>query len=210
LLKIVFSEEVCAEKGPAIFIDRDGVINCRRPDDYVLDFSQFVFIPGIRTALKQLYALGLPMILISNQAAVGKGLLDPAGLEVITAKTDEILREDGTALTAAYFCLHRSDEDCACRKPKPEMLYQAAKDFCIDLSRSVFIGDSETDVLAARAAGCAPILFGKGLRNHSRSEDWASAVPVVLRPEDLFRTVANCLQERGSASSDQFVRESGT
>jgi len=53
LLKIVFSNEVRAERGPAIFIDRDGVINRRRPDDYVLDFSQFVFMPGIRAALKQ-------------------------------------------------------------------------------------------------------------------------------------------------------------
>jgi D-glycero-D-manno-heptose 1,7-bisphosphate phosphatase len=210
LLKIFLSKEGCGEKGPAIFIDRDGVINRRRPDDYVLDFSQFVFMPGIRPALKQLYALGLPMIVISNQAAVGKGLLDPPSLEVITAKMDESLREDGTALTAAYFCLHRSDEDCACRKPKPEMFYQAAKDFRIDLNRSVFIGDSETDVLAARAAGCAPVIFGKGLRNHSKSEDWAVDLPVVLRPEDLFHVVANLLQERGGVSSDRFVRESGT
>jgi HAD superfamily hydrolase (TIGR01662 family) len=150
------------------------------------------------------------MIVISNQAAVGKGLLTPAGLKEITAKMDESLREDGTVLTAAYFCLHRSDEDCACRKPKPEMLYQAAKDFRIDLSRSVFIGDSETDVLAARAAGCAPVLFGKGLRNHSTSEDWAADVPIALRPQDLFHVVANCLQNRGGVASDQLVRESGT
>jgi D-glycero-D-manno-heptose 1,7-bisphosphate phosphatase len=189
LLKIVFSSVVPGAKGPAIFIDRDGVINCRRPSDYVLNFSQFVFMPGIRDALKQLAALGLPMIVISNQAAVGKGLLDPADLEQITAKMEQALREDGTILTAAYYCAHRADEGCACRKPKPELLQRAANDFNIDLNRSVFIGDSETDVRAARAAGCAPILFGAGLRNHSESGDWMTDLPVALLAKDLFDVV---------------------
>ena len=84
-MRILFSEDKSV-RGPAIFIDRDGVINLLRPSDYVLDWSQFVFVPGIREALKQLASLGLPMIVISNQAAVGKGLLDTAGLEEITSK----------------------------------------------------------------------------------------------------------------------------
>jgi D-glycero-D-manno-heptose 1,7-bisphosphate phosphatase len=189
LLKIVFSNEVPGAKCPAIFIDRDGVINCRRPGDYVLDFSQFAFVPGIRDALKQLTALRLPMIVISNQAAVGKGLLDPAGLEEITARMEQALRGDGTVLTAAYYCMHRADEGCLCRKPKPELLQRAANDFNIDLSRSVFIGDSETDVRAARAAGCAPILFGAGLRNHSESGEWMTDLPVAPLAKDLFEVV---------------------
>jgi D-glycero-D-manno-heptose 1,7-bisphosphate phosphatase len=189
LLKINFSSEPPGAKGPGIFIDRDGVINCRRPGDYVLNFSQFVFTPGIRDALKQLASLRLPMIIISNQAAVGKRLLDSAGLEEITAKMEQALREDGTLLTAAYYCMHRADEDCACRKPKPELLHRAANDFNIDLSRSVFIGDSETDVRAARAAGCAPILFGPGLRNHSESLEWMTDLPIAPLAKDLFDVV---------------------
>jgi D-glycero-D-manno-heptose 1,7-bisphosphate phosphatase len=136
------------------------VINCRRPGDYVLDWSQFNFVPGIRLALKQLASLGLPMIVISNQAGVGKGLLDPAGLQEITANMHQALLGDGTSLAAAYYCIHRADENCSCRKPKPGLLQAAAGDFNIDLSRSIFIGDSETDVQAAQAAGCAPVLFG--------------------------------------------------
>jgi len=208
LLKIVFLSEVPAQKGPAIFIDRDGVINCRRPDDYVLSFSQFVFMPGIRTVLKQLAGLGLPMIVISNQAAVGKGLLDAAGLQEITARMEQTLREDGTLLTAAYYCVHRSDADCACRKPKPELLYRAANDFNIDLSRSVFIGDSETDVRAARGAGCGPVLFGPGLTNHSDSEEWMTDLPVALVAEGLFEVVAKSLQGRGMVSHDHVGRYS--
>jgi D-glycero-D-manno-heptose 1,7-bisphosphate phosphatase len=159
LLRIIFSEEKETARGPAIFIDRDGVINQRRPDDYVLNWSQFIFVPGIREALKQIASLGRPMIVISNQAAVGKGLLDPAGLQEITAQMHKALAADGTFLAAAYYCTHRPDEDCGCRKPKPELLFSAARDFNIDLSRSIFIGDSDTDVQAARAAGCEPVLF---------------------------------------------------
>jgi len=160
LLRIFFSELNRSVKGPAIFLDRDGVINRRRPGDYVLDWSQFFFIPGIRATLKQISTLRLPMIVTSNQAAVGKGLLDLTGLREITIKMQEALLEDGTPLAAAYYCTHRPDENCVCRKPKPGLLQTAADDFNIDLSRSIFIGDSDTDVQAGRAAGCVPILFG--------------------------------------------------
>jgi D-glycero-D-manno-heptose 1,7-bisphosphate phosphatase len=195
LLRILFSEADASVKGPAIFIDRDGVINCRRPDDYVLNFSQFVFVPGIRAALKQLASLALPMIVISNQAAVGKGLLDTAGLEEITARMQQTLLEDGTAIAAAYFCTHRTDENCICRKPKPGLLHRAAEDFDIDLSRSIFIGDSQTDVQAARAAGCQPILLGSGLWNGSDSFDWMTDLPIVRQPGDLVEVAIRCLRD---------------
>jgi D-glycero-D-manno-heptose 1,7-bisphosphate phosphatase len=186
LLRIIFSEADTTVAGTAIFIDRDGVINCRRPDDYVLNFSQFVFVPGIRAVLKQLSSLKLPMIVISNQAAVGKGLLDTAGLEEITARMQQTLLEDGTALAAAYFCTHGPDENCLCRKPKPGLLHKASEDFNIDLGRSIFIGDSQTDVLAARAVGCKPILLGSGLRNGSDSLEWLADLPIARQPEELF------------------------
>jgi len=201
LLRIIFSKADASVKGPAIFIDRDGVINCRRADDYVLIFSQFVFVPGIRTALKQLSSLGLPMIIISNQAAIGKGLLDTAGLEEITRRMQQTLLEDGTALAVAYFCTHRVDESCICRKPKPELLYRAAEDFNIDLSRSIFIGDSQTDVQAARAAGCKPILLGSGVRNGSDSTDWMVDLSIARQPEELFEVAVRCLHELESLRS---------
>ena len=191
MLRILFSKPNGIPKGPAIFIDRDGVINCRRPGDYVLNWSQFIFVPGIRSLLKQLASLGLPMIVISNQAGVGKGLLDPAGLQEITARMHQALLEDGTSLAAAYYCIHKADENCPCRKPKPALLQAAAGDFNIDLSRSAFIGDSETDVQAARAAGCAPVLFG--------SEDGpppASPTDLLIATSvtDLYTVVARYLQ----------------
>ena len=194
VLRTIFSNENVNAEGPAIFIDRDGVINCRKPGDYVLDFSQFVFVPGIRAAMKQLASLHLPIIVISNQAAVGKGLLDLAGLDEITARMQQALLEDGTALTAVYYCPHRPDENCLCRKPKPELLYRAAADFNIHLRRSVFIGDSETDVQAAMSAGCEPILFGPGLSDSSRLSQWKASLPIAAKVEDIFGVVVRCLR----------------
>jgi D-glycero-D-manno-heptose 1,7-bisphosphate phosphatase len=193
LLRILFSELKSTAKGPAIFIDRDGVINCRRPGDYVLDWSQFVFMPGIRDALKQLASLGLPLIVISNQAAVGKGLLDTAHLEEITVKMQQALVEDSTTLAAAYYCPHRIEDDCPCRKPKPELLFSAAADFNIDLSRSIFIGDSETDVLAAQAAGCAPILLSSGAPASPELSQWKSGLHIVSSAGKLFEAAAKYL-----------------
>jgi len=194
LLRILFSSESSNIERPAIFLDRDGVINRRRPGDYVLDRSQFVFIPGIRSALKQLSSLGLPLIIISNQAAVGKGLLDSAGLEEITAHMHQTLLSDDVFLVAAYYCIHRSSEDCLCRKPKPGLLLRAAQDFNVDLSRSIFIGDSDTDLQAAQAAGCKPVLFGSEVFASSRSLEWAMRVPVARTPEDIFDIAVQCLQ----------------
>ena len=194
MLKIFFREAFDAAKGPAIFIDRDGVINCRRPGDYVLDWSQFVFVPGIREALKQLSSLGLPMIVISNQAAVGKGLLDPAGLDEITARMNAALVADGTSLAAAYYCPHKIEDDCPCRKPKAALLFSAAADFNIDLGRSVFIGDSETDVQAARAAGCTPLLLGAGLHAEAGSEEENVDLILASTARELFRVILKRLQ----------------
>lgn len=187
MLRILFSEPNRSAKGPAIFIDRDGVINCRRPGDYVLDWSQFVFVPGIREALRQLASLKLPMIIISNQAAVGKGLLDAGGLKEITARMNEALLADGTSLAAAYYCTHRIEDHCPCRKPKPALLFSAAADFNIALSRSIFIGDSDTDIQAARSAGCAAVLFGSDASLQPMSP---SDLPGARRAMDLYAMVA--------------------
>jgi len=148
-------------------------------------------MPGIREALKQLASLGLPLIVISNQAAVGKGLLDAAHLEAITVKMHQALVEDGTTLAAAYYCTHRIEDNCPCRKPKPALLFSAAADFNIDLGRSIFVGDSDTDVQAARAAGCLSVLFRSDISLQPTSPP---DLPVARRAVDLYAVVAQYLR----------------
>lgn len=194
MLQIVFFDRKREAKGPALFVDRDGVINRRRPGDYVSDWSQFVFVPGIREALRKLSSLGLPIIIISNQATVGRGMLKADVLKQITTELHQSLLADGTLLAAAYYCPHRSDENCPCRKPKPGLLFKAADDFCVDLRRSIFIGDSDTDVEAAQAAGCKPVLFGSGLCASPRSSGWTRGLPAARTAEELFDVVVSCFE----------------
>jgi D-glycero-D-manno-heptose 1,7-bisphosphate phosphatase len=197
MLRILFRSERTDAARPAIFIDRDGVINRRRAGNYVLSWDQFEFMPGIRQSLRRLAEVRLPMIVISNQAAVGKGLLDAASLSEITERMQSALLEDGTAIAAVYYCTHRSDEKCICRKPRPGLLYRAAVDYNIDLRSSIFIGDSQTDVQAARAAGCRPVLLGSGVSNGSITEDWVKEVPVALTPTQLFEVATQRLTDPG-------------
>ena len=103
----------------------------------------------------------------------------------------QVLLEDGTPLAAAYYCTHRPDEYCVCRKPKPALLRAAADDFNIDLSRSIFIGDSDTDVQAGRAAGCASVLFGSENGPQPTSQ---TDLFTVCEATDLFALVATYLQ----------------
>jgi D-glycero-D-manno-heptose 1,7-bisphosphate phosphatase len=197
-MRIVYETGRVGVASPAIFIDRDGVINLRRPDDYVLEWSQFVFTPGIRKALKDLSTLRLPMAVISNQAAVGKGLLKPSELEAITSRMHEILLADGTTIAAYYYCIHKSDDHCDCRKPRPGLLLDSASDLNIDLSRSIFVGDSESDVQAARSAGCEPILFDcGGARLLNPTNGTPEGVAVACTAEELYPVALNCLAARG-------------
>jgi D-glycero-D-manno-heptose 1,7-bisphosphate phosphatase len=193
VIRIAFTEIKKGTNGPAIFIDRDGIINERRPDDYVLNWSDFIFLPGIRAALKQLASLQLPMIVVSNQAAIGKGLLDSVGLEEITAQMNQALLADGTRLAAAYFCPHKPSDNCICRKPKPALLLSAAEDFNIDLRRSIFIGDSDSDVQAARAAGCASVLFGSDVGPQPTSP---TDLLIARKVTDLYALVSMYMQAR--------------
>lgn len=196
IIRFIFSGGKSYASRPAVFIDRDGVINRLRSNDYVLDWRQFVFTPGIREALKSLSTLELPMIIISNQAAVGKGLLKLEVLQEITQRLYEALLSDSIALTACYYCPHTIQDNCDCRKPKSAMLSSAAADFNIDLQSSIFIGDSETDVRAAQSVGCQPIVFGPASISDRR--DWTATVPVARKATDLFH-VANSSLQRAAA-----------
>ncbi|HXJ95107.1 MAG TPA: HAD family hydrolase [Terriglobia bacterium] len=144
---------------PAIFLDRDGVINQRVVGGYVTTWNGFRFLDGVVPALRGLSRFELPLIVVSNQAGVGKRLMSRAALGRITERFVSHLTRAGAPITAAYYCPHAPDAGCQCRKPRPGLLLRAARDWRINLSRSILIGDSPSDVEAARAAGCRSILF---------------------------------------------------
>ncbi|HAJ36024.1 MAG TPA: D-glycero-beta-D-manno-heptose-1,7-bisphosphate 7-phosphatase [Chloroflexi bacterium] len=172
----------------AIFLDRDGTLNVERAD-YVKSIDELVLLPGALAALGSLSALTVPIILITNQSVIGRGIVDQAAVDAIHAHLHTQVRASGGRLDAIYVCPHHPDAHCGCRKPQPGMLLAAAADFQLDLARCVFIGDSLSDYAAARAVGCQPVLVRTG-RQMRQLEQLADSDPSVILMDDLRAAAA--------------------
>jgi D-glycero-D-manno-heptose 1,7-bisphosphate phosphatase len=166
---------------PAIFLDRDGVIVENRAD-YIKSLDEVHILPGALAALASATGQDCRIIVVTNQSVIGRGLLSEAGLRAINASLDATIRAAGGRIDAWYFCPHHPRDGCACRKPKPGMLLDAATDWNLDLPASVLIGDAVTDLQAARAAGARAIMVRTGL-GHGQTAELSQAgltdVPVV-------------------------------
>ncbi len=146
---------------PTIFIDRDGVINQNRKE-HVLNWSEFQFIEGSKKALALLKQAGYQVVVVTNQATIERGLLTVAQLDQLHRQMANEIEMAGGQVTAVYYCPHRPEANCDCRKPRPGLLLEAASRFQIKLGDSWFIGDHLTDLEAGLAAGCKPILVQTG------------------------------------------------
>ena len=142
----------------AIFLDRDGVINEERKD-YVKNLDEFIILKGVSKAIKLLKEKNFLVIIITNQSAINRKLLTDNGLDEIHNHLQDILKNDDTSYDAIYYCPHKPEENCKCRKPKPGLLLRAAEEHSIDMKNSFLIGDSMTDIEAADMAGCKGILL---------------------------------------------------
>lgn len=148
---------------PAVIVDRDGVLNERPPKaEYVRSPQDFRWMPGALESLRRLADAGYRTIVVSNQAGIGRGVMDAADLEQITGLMRYQALEAGGRIDAVYHCPHGWEEGCACRKPAPGMLFQAQRDHDLDLTRTFFIGDDDRDAQAAAAAGARAALVGSG------------------------------------------------
>jgi len=137
---------------PAIFLDRDGVIIENRTD-YVRDWSQVnVFDDAIR-ALSNSKLDNHKIVIVTNQSAVGRGILPLDTAEDINTRLVQLIRNRGSRIDGVYLCPHGPDDGCDCRKPKPGLLLKAAQELSLDLKRSWMIGDAWTDIQAGQSAG---------------------------------------------------------
>ena len=148
---------------PAVFLDRDGTINVRpRPHEYVQDPQDFHWLPGALEGMVALGEAGLPLVVVSNQRGVSRGLVSLATLKAIEQLIQTALAAHSCRVAAFRYCLHGLQDNCDCRKPRPGLLLSAARELGLDLSRSWMIGDSPDDVAAGRAAGCRTIHITSG------------------------------------------------
>ncbi|MBB30993.1 MAG: D,D-heptose 1,7-bisphosphate phosphatase [Gemmatimonadetes bacterium] len=163
---------------PAVFLDRDGTVNVER--SYITRPEDIHLIPHAATAIGRLKAAGYAVVLVTNQAAVAKGLLTEVELGGIHKHLESLLSCSGVFLDAIYYCPHHSqfpssssDPECSCRKPSPGMILQAARDLDLDLGKSFMVGDSLSDLQAGWSAGCraALVLTGHGEHTHLEASD---------------------------------------
>lgn len=157
-----------SKKQKAIFLDRDGVIN--KHIGFLRKTEDFELLKGVPEAIKMINRSGYLAIVVTNQPIIARGECTWEELQSIHDKMETELGKEGAFLDAIYICPHHKDKgfdgerpeykyDCDCRKPKPGLLFQAAKDFNIDLSNSYMIGDSNSDIEAGRNAQCKDTLL---------------------------------------------------
>lgn len=158
----------------AVFLDRDGVLN-RERKDYVKSWAEFEWLASALPTLRRLASWPAPIFVITNQSVIGRGIVAREVVDGIHAQLQRVAKECGGRIDKVYVCPHHPDEGCACRKPAPGLLRQAAAEHQLDLARCVFVGDAVTDALAADAAGCRSILVRSGRQGDRLDELVAAA-----------------------------------
>lgn len=158
------------------FLDRDGVINVDRPD-YIKGWGEYHFYPDALEALRWLREHSINAILISNQSALNRGIVRREDFWDIHGRMIHGIREAGGDLLAAFYCPHRPDEKCACRKPAPGMILTACAVYRVSMENACMIGDRETDLSAAARAGCRGILLDRLSGEPTSGESSPPAVP---------------------------------
>lgn len=180
-----------AVKRPAVFLDRDGVLNYNRPD-HIKTPEEYLPVPGAAEAVARLKRDGWVVIVVSNQSGLARGLFSEEALAAIMAKMQAVLAAAGGTVDAVYYCPHAPGSGCDCRKPAPGLLLRAAREHGLDLGRSYFVGDKASDIECGRAAGLRTVLVETGLPEERPD-------PADVRPDyqarDLPGAVAWILHE---------------
>ena len=164
----------------AVFLDRDGTVNAGVPKyERVSSVDKVELLPNSVTALRQLAQLDYGVFFITNQAGMAEGLIDEEQFNEINDKVLELIAPSGITILKTYICPHGEDAACGCRKPKPKLLLDAAKEYDIDLAESWMIGDRPTDVMTGVNAGTKTILVKSGVPT-VESEHATFTAPTLL------------------------------
>jgi D-glycero-D-manno-heptose 1,7-bisphosphate phosphatase len=145
----------------SLFLDRDGVINRRLPDEYVRNWGEFEFLPGTLDAIARFAAIFARVFVVTNQRGIGRGLMSEADLAEIHRRMLDAVHEHDGKIDRIYHCPHDLDAGCDCRKPAIGLALRARADFPgVDFSRAIMVGDSKSDMQFAARAGMKKVWIG--------------------------------------------------
>jgi D-glycero-D-manno-heptose 1,7-bisphosphate phosphatase len=184
-----------------IILGRDGILN-RFREDHVKEPSEWEPIPGALEAVAKLNHAGWHVVVATNQAGIGRGMIDMSAVNAVHLHMMKMLATKGGRLDAVFFCPHTRDDGCDCRKPLPGMMHDIAQRYGADLSQVPMVADTLRDLEAAQAAGCPPHLVKSGRANlvsEAELAQWAAAVPGTAVHDDLASFASYLLQQELAA-----------
>jgi D-glycero-D-manno-heptose 1,7-bisphosphate phosphatase len=176
---------------PAIFLDRDGVVIENRAD-YVRTWEDVSIFPQALEALAKASASLYQIILVTNQSAVGRGLISLDDAEEISRRLVACIRDSGGRVDGVYLCPHAPEDQCDCRKPKPGLILRAARELHLDLRRSILIGDALTDLMAGQSAGVGRLAL---VRSGRGAEQDRLPRPPELLHIPVYDTLSEALED---------------
>lgn len=148
--------DVSAAPGTAVFVDRDGTLN--HDSGYVTTPEQLILFQGVPEAIARLNQLGALVIMVTNQSAIGRGMMTMEDLEAIHARLTALIRPYGASIDGIFSCPHRPQDGCECRKPNTGLIDQAVDRFALDLSRCYLVGDKRSDLEVAQKVSVPGVL----------------------------------------------------
>lgn len=180
-----------------VIFGRDGVLNQYR-DDHVKDPAEWLPIPGALEAVARLNQAGWHTVVATNQAGIGRGMIDMASLNAVHAHMMKLLAAQGGRMDAVFFCPHTPQDQCECRKPQPGMMRQIGERWGVDLADVPMVGDSLRELQAAQNAGCQPHLVRSGRAAKCGDDElaaWRLDVPSMQVHDTLGDMVDQLLRQ---------------
>ena len=172
----------------AVILDRDGVVN-DNPDDYILRWSDFIWLPGALDALRIMHEQGIAVAIVTNQGCIARGLCTAAAVDDVHARMAQAVVEAGGEISGIYSCPHYR-QGCDCEKPAPGNVYRAMADMGVTPEETCFVGDRLVDMQAAHAAGVEGYMVRSGYEG-----DWPRAMATATPPVAIFDTLADFVDE---------------
>ncbi len=185
-----------------LILDRDGVIN-QDSDNFIKSVDEWLPIPGSIEAIARLSRSGFRIYIATNQSGLGRGLFSLQQLEAMHEKLQQLVHDLGGSIEGIYYCPHRPDDNCPCRKPKPGLLLQIAQHAGTSLQSVPVVGDSLRDLEAAIKVDAKPILVMTG-KGRNTITTLRNSDPEMLRKIAVYESLAEAAEALLSPTSSGF------